>query len=248
MGLFSYLKKWKTETSQTPTLNRGATIQKEKDFFIYNEGRMKCNIGGYGSVLYSLYTYDRFKKTSKDKKVDFLKLTIEVLKRDIQSNYAAELSKNKLTVDPATLFPLDLIGQKGDFERCQVKLKDVCVLSFSWNIDDASGREAVAGWYFPELNLALLPNKQRNGLANRLCSAEVTKIELKSSFDSLFTSLDGDRWEKRKASGEVEESCPMLDPRFGLLYELIRIVYGGFSYMDSFLAEYERGGEESRSK
>jgi len=40
----------------------------------------------------------------------------------------------------------------------------------------------------------------------------------------------------------------MLDPRFGLLYELARIIYGGFSYMDSFWAEDERWGEESRSK
>jgi len=40
----------------------------------------------------------------------------------------------------------------------------------------------------------------------------------------------------------------MVDPRFGLLYELARMVYGGFSYMDRFLAEYERWEEELHSK
>lgn len=153
-----------------------------------------------------------------------------------------------MIVNPATLFPLEFIGQTGTSKPCLLPPKGVCVLSFPRYAKDADEQETSAGWYFPELNLALLPNKPRNGFVNRLCSTEVTKIELKGFFDSLFTSLDGERWEQRNASGEVKASWSMIDPRFGLLYELARMAYGGFSYMDRFLAEYKRWEEESRSK
>jgi len=202
MGLFAYWKKLKAETSP----NKEDITQTEKRFLAYNEGRIKCNCGGYGDLLYDLITYCCFQEASDDTKIDFLRFAIDVVKMDIQSNYAVELRRNKMIVNPAILFPLEFIGQTGASEPYLLPPKGVCVLSFPWYAKDADAQKTLAGWYFPELNLALLSNRQRNGFANRLYSTEVTKIELKGFFDSLFTSLDGEKWEKRNASGEVKAS------------------------------------------